>query len=65
MSFIGVFPDCQKNTSFRDSTHTDKKYNVYKTGGVVMKPKKDIIITFRTDEDTKKQIEKMAEEKEW
>ena len=30
-----------------------------------MKPKKDIIITFRTDEDTKKQIEKMAEEKEW
>ena len=44
----------------------EKKNTMYtKIGGVVMKPKKDIIITFRTDEDTKKQIEKMAEEKEW
>lgn len=30
-----------------------------------MKPKKDIIITFRTDAQTKALLDKMAEEKEW
>ena len=30
-----------------------------------MKPKKDIVITFRTDAETKAKLDKMAEEKEW
>lgn len=30
-----------------------------------MKPKKDIVITFRTDAETKEKLDKMAEEKEW
>lgn len=30
-----------------------------------MKPIKDKVITFRTDEITKAKIDKMAEEKEW
>ena len=30
-----------------------------------MKPKKDIVITFRTDVKTKAQLDKMAAEKEW
>ena len=29
-----------------------------------MKPKKDIVITFRTDAETKEKLDKMAEEKE-
>ena len=30
-----------------------------------MKPKKEIIVTFRTDAQTKALLDKMAEEKEW
>lgn len=30
-----------------------------------MKEKKTIVITFRTDEATKKNLDKMAEEREW
>ena len=30
-----------------------------------MKPKKNIIVTFRTDAQTKAQLDKMAEEREW
>ena len=39
-------------------------YNVY-TGDDNMKPKKEIIVTFRTDAQTKALLDKMAEEKEW
>ena len=35
------------------------------TRGDPMKPKKDIVITFRTDAETKAKLDKMAEEKEW
>lgn len=49
---------------------TDEKsryedYNVYKRGGQIMKTKKNIVITFRTDEETKKSLDQMAAEKEW
>ena len=30
-----------------------------------MKPKKDIVVTFRTDAKIKEHLDKMAEEKEW
>lgn len=30
-----------------------------------MKPIKNIIVTFRTDDETKKILDKIAEEKEW
>lgn len=30
-----------------------------------MKPKKDVVITFRTDAETKEMLERMATEKEW
>ena len=30
-----------------------------------MKTKKNIVITFRTDEETKKSLDQMAAEKEW
>ena len=30
-----------------------------------MKPKKDVVITFRTDAKIKEQLDRMAEEKEW
>lgn len=30
-----------------------------------MKPLKNIVITFRVDEETKAKIDRMAEEKEW
>lgn len=30
-----------------------------------MKPKKDIVITFRTDAKTKAQLDKLAQEREW
>lgn len=30
-----------------------------------MKPKKDVVITFRTDAETKQCLDRMAEEKEW
>lgn len=30
-----------------------------------MKPKKDVVVTFRTDMQVKALLDKMAEEKEW
>lgn len=42
----------------------DKNDTMY-TGGVQMKPIKDNVITFRTDDEIKNRIYKMAEEKEW
>jgi predicted transcriptional regulator len=42
-----------------------KSYNVYRRREKIVKPLKNVVITFRVDENIKSKIDKIAEEREW